>query len=336
MTLISAFKCSGGFVLCADSEENWGAVRRSVQKIVPTTMGKVEIIVAASGIGELIEGFSDRLKERFDNEGVSDIASVKRIIENRLPHFAREVDDYPAIADDPTSKLYKFIVAAYAPLTRTFDVWSSHGNRLISVSSYDLAGVEYPLYDYHARRLFTQDMTFPQAILASLYLFKMAESSSSYIRSPFQVAAIWEDGIMMEKADYIKSICERLGKYEEAVNALFLAAADTTIQVHVLRKKIEEFSESITALHRQHIDETVASLTIEEVVRSDGPHLKRPFGVVTMYTDGLRVEHDEKVIEAKRAEFKRMVALASEKADQLRRASFRQQTLPPNPEESKP
>jgi hypothetical protein len=329
MTLISAFKCSGGFVLCADSEENYGTFRRAVQKIVPSKMGHLDVIVAGSGIGELIDGFTDRLKERLDADKATDIADVKRLIENRLPNFfATEVSNYPAADED---KLHKFIVAAYSPSSREFDVWRSHGTRLMSVTSYELAGVEDALYDYNARRLHTPDMTFPQAILASLYLFSIAESTCTHIRNPFQVAAIWEDGIMMEKPEYVKAICERLGAYEDAVNALFLAAADTTIQVHVLKKKIEEFPESITALHRQHIDETVASLTVEEVVRSDGPHLKRPFGVVTMYTDGLRVEHDEKVIEAKNAEFRKMIALAAEKADRLKRATDWRDTHPVKP-----
>lgn len=309
MTLIPAFACNGGFVVHADSEENYGAFRRSVQKIVPQDVGQLRVIVAGSGIGELIEGFTDRLKERLDADNVSDVARLKRVIENRLPHFAREVENYPAIADDPTSKLYKFIVAAYAPATKSFDVWSSRGNSLVSVSSYELAGVEETLYDYLAQRLYYPGMAFSQAILAGLYLLTVAEATSSYVRAPYRVAVISARGIEMESDANVRAITERLIAYERRVNALFLACADTSLAVPDFEDLVDDFKAAASVLHRDHIDQQASRTSLGELI--SGSPLRPLPGMVTVGIDGCyQVEHDRQKLSEARKNFRRSMELA--------------------------
>src|SRR5271170_5809125 len=81
VTLIPAWACNGGFVIHADSGENCGDFRRTVQKIVPKDMGQLRVVVAGAGIGDLIEGFIDCLKERLDHDDAADILDVKRVME---------------------------------------------------------------------------------------------------------------------------------------------------------------------------------------------------------------------------------------------------------------
>src|SRR5271170_1716962 len=148
VTLIPAWACNGGFVIHADSEENCGDFRRSVQKNVPQDMGRLRVIVAGSGIGPLIDGFATALKERLDSDNASDISDVKRLMERRLPHFySNQVANYPCSDEN---KLHKFIVGAWSSVTEEFAVWCAPYDKLIPVTSYELAGVEYDLYNYLA------------------------------------------------------------------------------------------------------------------------------------------------------------------------------------------
>lgn len=301
MTLIPTFACDGGFVIHADSEENCGAFRRAVQKIVPQEMGQLRVIVAGSGIGDLIDGFTAKLKERLDSDNASDIADVKRLIERRLPNFLNnEVANYPCADEE---KLHKFIVAAHSSVDKKFAVWSTHGNTLIPVTSYELAGVEDKLYDYVARQFYRPNMTFSQAILAGLYVLTVAESTSSYVRAPFQTAVVWAGGIEMEKSENTKAIVERLKQYESKVNDLFLACADIELGVPEFEDRVDDFKKTASQLHQQHIDQQTANTSLEDVLRivlSDAPLRNLPRrGLFVVRADGYSVEHvREKIREA--------------------------------------
>jgi len=301
VTLIPAWACNGGFVIHADSEENCGDFRRSVQKIVPQPMGRLQVIVAGSGIGPLIEGFATRLKERLDRDNASDIQDLKRLMEHRLPLFYRnEVANYPCPDEN---KLHKFIVGAWSSVTKDFAVWAAPYDMLIPVTSYELAGVEYELYNYLAQRLYYPDMAFSQAILAGLYLLTVAEATSSFVRAPYRVAVISERGIEMEKDPNVRAITERLVAYERRVNALFLACADTSIAVPDFEDLIDDFKTTASALHRDHIDQQASRTSFEELIHG-GPLRSVP-GMVGFGPRGYQVEHDRKRLTEARQNFRR-------------------------------
>lgn len=311
MTLIPAFACNGAFVIHADSEENCGAFRRSVQKIIPQKMGQLDVIIAGSGIGDLIDGFTARLKERLDADNASSIAEVKRRMEARLPNFLNvEVANYPCSDDE---KQHKFIVAAYSATTKDFAVWASRNTVLIPVTSYEMAGVEDRLYDYVARQFYRPDMTVPQAILAGLYVLTVAESTSSYVRGPFRTAIIWEGGIEVEKEENTRTIVERLKQYEAQMNALFLACADTTVGVPEMEDKLNEFKQTVLRLHQDHIDQQAANTTFEEAFRvRDTPLRTLPRGLMHVTLDGLHIEHDRAKIQEISEQFKKLRELGED------------------------
>jgi len=272
-------------------------------------MGNLDVIVAGSGIGQLIDGFVDRLKEKLNQDQASDIYDVKRVIERRLPHFLNnEVANYP-ISDD--AKLHKFIVAAYSPSTRQFEVWASRHTRLVAISTYELAGVEDVLYDHIAKRFLESSATlsFSQAVLIGLYLLTIAEATSSSIRSPFQVAAIWSGGIELEKSENIEAITQRLAVFEKDITKIFLSCADTTVPVPDLEDYIDQFKNNASALHRVYIDQQTPRACWREEFR--GHPLKKlpsdPLSVTTDVQTGETqwvVEHDRAKLVERREHLK--------------------------------
>src|SRR5208282_2748791 len=65
VTLIAAFRCKHGIVMCADSQETVNDdYRVEVSKIKPETVGKFQIAIGGSGyIADLIDGFAARVKD---------------------------------------------------------------------------------------------------------------------------------------------------------------------------------------------------------------------------------------------------------------------------------
>jgi hypothetical protein len=293
MTLIPAFACKNGFVIHADSEENCGAFRRSVQKIVPQKMGQLNVIIAGSGIGALIESFTARLKERLDRDNASDIVQVKRLIEQRLANFySSEVANYPATDEE---KLHKFIIAVHSP-SNEFVVWAAASTTLIPITAYELAGVEDRLYDHFAQRLYKPDMTFSQAILAGLYLLTVAESTSSFVRAPYQVAVVSAAGIQLETSERVKALTERLAAYQQHVDRLFLQCADVSICLPDFEDLVDEFKRTASALHREHLDQRAATTSMEELLKFDDDPL-RPVGSFSFNRNGeLTAIHDRETI----------------------------------------
>jgi len=311
MTLIPAFACKGGFAICADSEENCGAFRKSVQKIIPMKMGRLDVIIAGAGIGDLIDSFTARLKERLDRNEISDIREFKRIMEQRLVNFySTDVEHYPrSNPEDESEKRHKFIVAAYSPDTHEFAVWSTRFTTLIPVSSYELAGVEDPLYDHFALTLYRPDMTFPQAMLAGLYLLTIAAATSVYVRAPYRLAVVSAAGIELEKESNVTALTERLAAYRKHVDELFLNCADVNICLPDFEDRVEEFKRTALALHREHIDQRAAETSIADLLTFDANPL-RPIGQFTFYANGgLKAIHDRETVKELREnmeEFRRL------------------------------
>src|SRR6266404_1434242 len=86
VTLIAAFKCLEGVVICADSQETLSVItpdgpadyRCQVTKIRPEIAGQYYVVGGGAGDGDLIEAFTDRLLAEVQSwEGVLDAPTIK-------------------------------------------------------------------------------------------------------------------------------------------------------------------------------------------------------------------------------------------------------------------
>lgn len=322
MTLISAFKCSAGFVLHADSEENCGGFRRSVQKLTPQTMGNLDVIVGGSGIGGLIDGFTVKLKQHADNNQISELGPFKQLVEKRLaPFYSNDVAVYPT---EDINKVHKFIIAARCRATGTFEVWGSRHTTLIPVTAYELAGIEDDLYDRVAKQLYRDGMSFAQAMMAGVYLLSVAESTSSFIRGPIQVAAVWERGIELENPENVSAAKNRLEQYEleKKVNAILLACADTSISVPRFDQVLMDFANSLSSMHRNHIDEQAHGTDSSYLARTN-PIRLLPEAIGFGSGGKFAVIHDAQQIAAQDAFIRKMITDLEPEILQLKRATER-------------
>lgn len=315
MTLILAWRCTSGIVMHADSQEtvpvwdgsDWVSYRKTVQKITPQEMGQFNVSIAGSGHGGLIDSFIVVLKRKLDaNSAATNLNDFVSEFETALSNYYGT--DVALCPDPDEDKRMKFIVAVHSKVTGEFDLWVTEAMRLRRIVGCEMAGHEEPLYDYVQKRLYSASMSLAQAVLAGIYILTIGEGTSNSIKSPFSVAVIKENGIWMEKPEYVSDVAGRLADYEQRINQIFLDCADTSVPVDQLAQTIDEFKSAAVSLHREHIDRMVSNLTFEAIMNADDPYPRLPFPhVITFGLLGFSIEHDSKVSKQRIEWFKKVV-----------------------------
>jgi hypothetical protein len=198
MTLIAAFKCINGYVICADSQDTVGGRRAPVVKVNPFTAGNFQIAAGGSGEnGELIDSFVRCLEENLSESSIRTLSELAPFIRRELLDFRREEAAYYSRKD----LQMQFIVAARSIDPPNVQVWRTAAARLIPVNTYALVGWDEELYRHIAKRLHSPTMSFGQGIFIVLYLFSIAEKTSNYIIRPFSVVFANEDSIDLRKEE---------------------------------------------------------------------------------------------------------------------------------------
>ena len=254
MTLIAAIPTPKGLVVSADTEEmcpsydingNTYELRKTVQKITPETIGNYQIAIAGSGHAQLIDTFIVKAHRATAGAGQSAI-ELRNSLERELDSFYR---NDVAICQD-ADKDFKLFVLYFCSQTREHGVWVSERTVLRDIGARpELIGWEHQLYFGTVNRLFRADMPIAQAVLAGLYVLTIGDETSNYIKKPFHVAVVRDDGIWMEEAGDIKTMIDRLESFEKGINRLFLACAENTPHA-VFESTLAKFTDEARKLHR--------------------------------------------------------------------------------------
>ena len=110
MTLIAAFRCDTGVVICADTQETVGAYRAAVDKIGPTQSGNYDLVIGGAGQpGGLIDSFTEDFTRavggwpaHLDEQAIR--VKIRRLL---LDFYREEVSLDPS---PPNEKRLEFII----------------------------------------------------------------------------------------------------------------------------------------------------------------------------------------------------------------------------------
>jgi hypothetical protein len=277
MTLIAAFRTKEGVAICADSQEtseheNGDSYRRTVQKIAPIEVGNYQVAIAGSGDVDLIEAFI-LLTERNLKSSASE-ASIDRahtLLEEELDKFySKHVTAGAAM---------KLFIAAHSIQSKEYEVWVSEQQYLRPLKDAELIGWEEDLYWVATKRLYSKGMSLMQAVIAAVYVLVIGEESSNYIKGPFSLTIVRENGIWAENSGYVETLRNRLKTFESYTNRILLACADTSLYSHDLEKAITQFAITAAELHREQIDEAVQKAAKSGFMMND-PIAKLPLGLM--------------------------------------------------------
>jgi 20S proteasome alpha/beta subunit len=284
MTLIAAVRCVDGFVIAADAQETFGNYRRAVQKIAPLEFGdSLKVIVAGSGNAALIESFIVKIARRLSDSHISDISHFSKVFEDELVSFHGV--DVRLCPDQDRS--FQVIVAASLAQSGEFDVWVSENVRLRPISHYELIGWDASVYHNVIQRLCHREVTLHQGVLIAVYTLMIAKETCNWVGGATSVAVIRENGVSMERPEFVQAIESRLKAYESGLNNVFLACADTSVSPTRLQDELSKFSEKAMEVHQAQLTSAVAESFGGPTALGD-PYPKAPPGTVLRLQKGHR------------------------------------------------
>lgn|GEM_PF-6786482 len=257
MTLIAAFKCADGYVLCADSQETIARAghdyRVTRQKLVPIAVGKVLMAIAGSGDGDLIDAFIGRFSEKYQQSEIAELDSAVKIFKDEQLAFAKE----KKVKIREIDSTFRFLLGAYSDKDKKRRVWKTITGDPIEVTDYALVGVEDERYEYAARNFYRGGMPISQGVFLGLYLMWLAEQTSNYVKAPISVAVLKDNGLHFEDQNKINFIDQKVRLFTAQFEAQFLACSDTGLQGEEFGKRLNEFGKSVVQFRRDYIEEWV-------------------------------------------------------------------------------
>jgi hypothetical protein len=259
MTLIAAFQCSDGAVICADSQETQGRYRMSVEKLVPFTSGNFQVAMAGSGnSGELIDAFTQRIEDNLAGSGITEISEFRTFLQKEMLDFSK--NEAVAVAR-PKDRSMSFIVGATSLVSQApaFGLWKTSASRIKPFDRYALIGWELPLYEHEARRLYPKSspsLPINQAMFIGLRLLMIAQNTSNEVHGPFTVLVIRNGCMGVVDEEWVATLQDRLEVFDGQFRNLLLSCPDTSISSKRFNETLKEFEGTILHLRKEYLHET--------------------------------------------------------------------------------
>jgi hypothetical protein len=257
MTLIAGFKCTDGYVLCADSQEtvtrNGFDYRVTRQKLAPIAVGKVPMAVAGSGDGYLIDAFVGRFSQKYQHSEIAELDCAIQVFKDELRAFAKE----KRITIRKIDSAFRFLLGAYSEKDKKTRLWVTITGDPIEITDYALVGVEDERYEYAARNFYRPGMPISQGVFLGLYVMWLAEQTSNYVKAPISIAVLKDNGLYFEDQSKINSIDQKVRLFTSQFEAQFLACSDTGLQGEEFGNRLMEFGKTVVQFRHDYIEEWV-------------------------------------------------------------------------------
>jgi 20S proteasome alpha/beta subunit len=301
VTLIAAFRCQWGAVICADTQETAGQYRVSVDKIAPSEVGEYELVIGGAGnSGGLIDDFTENFARSVESwpAGLSE-QDIRLKIRRALFEFHRdEVAYFPAAPDD---KRLEFIICIQPNLKKkiggTIDynnlpnpfLWRTDGTSLVTVRDYALLGFEDAIYKHEVKRLYTPQIAMAQAVMLCVNLLSMAKATSNYIGGETQLITVRVGGMTLVDSSHVSNLEQRTATFNQALAELVLACPDLSIRNDEFQDLLTNFGKRVMQLREQYLE---LALTEEldaiqrDAWQSTRPYPATPGGMLIRGSDG--------------------------------------------------
>lgn len=252
MTLIAAFRCYDGVVLCADQQETVGDIRVSINKIKPELCGNYWLAIAGTGNGDLIDGFAYRLKLEMEDktawpEGLDDRGVYGRLQSLVQDYHENEVALYPT--DSSRDKLNEFLVCIQPQDKPDTFLWELRGTAIVPVGDYTLLGIGESIYRHELKRLYQPKAFRQQVFFLAVHLFTLARETSNYVGGTPDVIFVGERGMKPLEIDVVRFLESRMAIVNQKIAEIVLACPDTgSVHDVELEGLLENFKEYIMRL----------------------------------------------------------------------------------------
>lgn len=228
MTLIAAFRCYDGAVLCADTlETSEDGTRAFVHKLEPKETGEYWLAVAGSGHAALIDGFVNALrldartwKPQQDEDTIA--ALIRNVV---VDYHDNEVRLFPAPEDE---KLNHFLICVKPKNQHGYHLWEIYGTVVLPVGDYSLLGFAAGMYKHEIKRLYFPKFLMQKALILGIHLFSLAKGmSSQYIGGHTDAVEVYDNKEMRQvSVEDMRLLEHRVNAFNDKIARIVLECSD--------------------------------------------------------------------------------------------------------------
>jgi hypothetical protein len=311
MTFIAAFRCKGGIVLFADSQETTGDYKLIVEKLTPREAGNYTIALGACGIGDLADSMLDRLIDSVSAWDTTSPKELKELLRTEVQTFhSTDVATYPSGGKSKRIKAVLCIKHKDSDFPLLFDI---AGSTVKEAGPYSLISWDIPVLNHFVQRLYRQDMTISRAILLGLHLFGIVHGISATVGGETKLLVAHKKGIWSEDPRYVRESADRISIFTNAVDELLFTCCDLATSTPDFVGALEEFRLSALQLRQEFLQSATEILyPTADAALSDAspiPHFP-PASCFVIKGDGTVKYGEENAKEL--ARLKSLIALANE------------------------
>jgi 20S proteasome alpha/beta subunit len=180
VTFILGMRCTNGLVLCSDSEESDGYVKKNVQKLFQFEQpGKWGVAFGCSGSAAACSNFGDRLLEQLQEETAFNRRTMEKTIEAHI-HYMRK--EYPEERLQVVLGLYSMS----PPDVRLY--LADTNNECLSVhSDYACAGMDVSLARFLLDSVFDNRVNVRDGMYLAAFITHVMKQKAASVGGPTQL-----------------------------------------------------------------------------------------------------------------------------------------------------
>lgn len=262
MTIIAGFKCQGGIVLCADTQETSGPAKRNVPKLEfthgPTWSAEqnelinhdLAIAMCGAGDGPFVDKVASRAWDAL--RGVADVYEASDAVEAMIKETYREFGQIYQPGSFPHAELIYGITMGGQ--SRLFQA----SGPLVNEKNYASSGIGYYLADFLATRMGADGehgwRTIRECIAVAAYILFQAKEHVEGCGGKSQIAVLREsESSGLVDFQLVERLTEYLKSADYFMGDMLLASADFSMTEDALTEKIESVISTIKFVRNEEV-----------------------------------------------------------------------------------
>jgi 20S proteasome alpha/beta subunit len=249
VTIVAGFKCQGGVVLCADTQETSGNMKWPVEKLVAYEKEWCQIGFAGSDDGDIADMLIQRLQEGL-NRRYDSIEKVRTYIRMTLQAlYKNEINLLPWSEEAKTVRL---LIAVRPKAQQEVTLFKALGPVLKEISAFEVIGAG-EVVRYVAANLYRDDLPISQGVLLGNHLVSLAKKFVDGVSGDTHILTITaEGGVSFERSEYSQRQEHFFDGFNEALKSLMLSCPDTSIPKQEISKRLTAFAKDIKELRASY------------------------------------------------------------------------------------
>lgn len=287
MSYVSALRCEGGIVLCADTQETIEDEKQYCEKLTIGSDQSYPVAIGGAGIGEIIDPFAQELCDSLPSERPKNEKALLSHIKRCILKVFKE--DVPVAVIPKQYRTCEILVAAKAPEETHISLFRIKGKRVsVLDSAFAIVGFATAANFSLLKSFYRHGLSMHQAVLLASYVVAHSKAINEGVGFDTRIAIVANNGAYLEHARIIENVEARAKEFLAETNALFLKAADLSIRTETLSGALDQFKTKILDLRKKYL-ESVARLSFERdfLVKHNSPYSILPVGsIATLYLEG--------------------------------------------------